>query len=112
MKLKGLRKKPNHEEQATKIETRSSLILPLRSLEVKVTGRAGSDIDTQSRIAIEYGLRDDITIGISNSNYLNTFDYFCRTNYPNKLIDRFGFHFNLVYHSIISIQADRPLIID
>ena len=112
IKLKGLRKKPDTEEQATKIETRSSLILPLRSLEVKITGRAGSDTDTQSRIAIEYGLRDDITIGISKSNYLNTFDYFVRTNYPNKLIDRFGFPFNLVYHSIISTQTDKPLIID
>jgi len=112
VKLKGLRKKPNPEEQSTKIETRSSLILPLRSLEVKITGRAGSNTETQSRIAIEYGLRDDITIGISNSNYLNTFDYFVRTNYPNKLIDRLGFPFNLVYHSIISTQTDKPLIID
>ena len=112
VKLKGLKKKPNHEEQATKIETRSSLILPPRSLEVKITGRAGSDSDTQSRIAIDYGLRDDITIGISNSNYLNTFDYFVRTNYPNKLINRFGFPINLVYLSIISTQADKPLIID
>ena len=112
VKLKGLRKKPNAEEQATKIKTSSSLILPLRSLEAKITGRVGSDTDIQSRIAIEYGLRDDITIGISNSNYLNTFDYFVRTNYPNKLIDRFGFPINLVYHSIITTLMDKPLIID
>ena len=70
-KLKGLRKKPNPEEKATKIKARSSLILPLRSLEVKITGRAGSDTDTQSRIAIEYGLRDDITIGISNLSLIH-----------------------------------------
>ena len=110
--LKGIRKKSNHQEQVTKVETRSSLILPLKSMEIKIIGRAGSDIDTQSRIAIEYGLRDEITIGISNSNYLNTFDYFLRTNYPNKLIKRFGYPINLVYHSILSTQMDRPLIID
>ena len=81
-------------------------------MEIKIIGRAGSDIDTQSRIAIEYGLRDEITIGISNSNHLNTFDYFLRTNYPNKLIKRFGFPINLVYHSILSTQMDKPLIID
>ena len=28
------------------------------------------------------------------------------------MIDRFGFPFNLVYHSIISTQTDKPLIID
>jgi len=112
VKLKGLSKKPANEKQATNIKARSSLILSPRSMEVQITGRVGSDTETQSKIAMEYGLRDDITIGISNSNYLNTFDYFCRTNYPNKLIDRFGFHFNLVYHSIISTQTDKPLIID
>ena len=77
-----------------------------------MAGRIGSDTDTQSKIAIEYGLRDDITIGISNSNYLNTFDFFARTNYLNKLIDKFDYPINIVYNSIISTQMDKPVIID
>ena len=77
-----------------------------------MAGRIGSDTDTQSKIAIEYGLRDDITIGISNSNYLNTFDFFARTNYLNKLIDKFDYSINIVYNSIISTQMDKPVIID
>ena len=63
-------------------------------------------------MAIEYGLRDDITIGISNSNYLNTFDFFARTNYLNKLVDKFEYPINIVYNSIISTQMDKPVIID
>jgi len=77
-----------------------------------MAGRIGSDTDPQSKVAIEYGLRDDITIGISNSNYLNTFDFFARTNYFNKLVDKFEYPINLVYNSIISTQMDKPVIID
>ena len=112
IKLKGLRKKPNIEKPAAKINSKSRLLLPPKALEAQMAGRIGSDTDTQSKFAIEYGLRDDITIGISNSNYLNTFDFFARTNYLNKLIDKFDYPINIVYNSIISTQMDKPVIID
>ena len=112
IKLKGLRKKPNIEKPAPKINSKSRLILPTKALEIQMAGRIGSDTDTRSKVAIEYGLRDDISIGISNSNYLNTFDFFARTNYLNKLIDKFDYPINIVYNSIISTQMDKPVIID
>ena len=112
IKLKGLRKKLNIEKSAPKINSKSRLILPTRALEIQMAGRIGSDTDTRSKVAIEYGLRDDISIGISNSNYLNTFDFFARTNYLNKLIDKFDYPINIVYNSIISTQMDKPVIID
>ena len=112
IKLKGLLKKSNTKKPAPKINSKSRLLLPPKALEAQMAGRIGSDTDTQSKIAIEYGLRDDITIGISNSNYLNTFDFFARTNYLNKLIDKFDYPINIVYNSIISTQMDKPVIID
>jgi len=112
IKLKGLLKKSNTKKPALKINSKSRLLLPPRALEAQMAGRIGSDTDTQSKIAIEYGLRDDITIGISNSNYLNTFDFSARTNYLNKLIDKFDYPINIVYNSIISTQMDKPVIID
>ena len=112
IKLKGLRKKSNIEKPVSKINTKSRLILPTKALEIQMAGRIGSDTDTRSKVAIEYGLRDDISIGISNSNYLNTFDFFARTNYLNKLIDKFDYPINIVYNSIISTQMDKPVIID
>jgi len=112
IKLKGLLKKSNTKKPAPKINSKSRLLLPPKALEAQVTGRIGSDTDTQSKVAIEYGLRDDITIGISNSNYLNTFDFSARINYLNKLVDKFKYPINLVYNSIISSQMDKPVIID
>ena len=112
IKLKGLLKKSNTKKSAPKINSKSRLILPTRALEIQMAGRIGSDTDTRSKVAIEYGLRDDISIGISNSNYLNTFDFFARTNYLNKLIDKFDYPINIVYNSIISTQMDKPVIID
>jgi len=112
IKLKGLLKKSNAKKTVSKINTKSRLLLPTKALEVQMAGRIGSDIDTQSKVAIEYGLRDDITIGISNCNYLNTFDFFARTNYLNKLIDKFDYPINIVYNSITSTQIDKPAIID
>ena len=112
IKLKGLLKKSNTKKSAPKINSKSRLILPTKALEIQMAGRIGSDTDTRSKVAIEYGLRDDISIGISNSNYLNTFDFFARTNYLNKLIDKFDYPINIVYNSIISTQMDKPVIID
>jgi len=112
IKLKGLIKKPNIKKPVSRINTKSRLLLPTKAIEIKMAGRIGSDTDTQSKVAIEYGLRDDITIGISNSNYLNTFDFFARTNYLNKLVDKFEYPINIVYNSIISTQMDKPVIID
>ena len=112
IKLKGLLKKSNTKKPAPKINSKSRLLLPPKALEAQVTGRIGSDTDTQSKVAIEYGLRDDITIGISNSNYLNTFDFSARINYLNKLVDKSKYPINLVYNSIISSQMDKPVIID
>jgi len=112
IKLKGLLKKSDGKKTVSKINTKSRLLLPAKALDIQMAGRMGTDTDTQSKVAIAYGLRDDISIGISNSNYLNTYDFFARTNYFNKLVDKFGFPINLVYNSIISTQLDKPVIID
>ena len=112
IKLKGLRKKPNIEKPVSKINTKSRLLLPENAIAVRLEGRLGSSIKSQSKVTLGYGLRDDISIGISNSNYLNTFDFFARTNYLNKLIDKFGYPINLVYNSVISKHLDKTVIID
>ena len=112
IKLRGFKKKPSIKKPDSKINSKSRLLLPSRAIEVQIAGRAGSKTDTQSKIAIEYGLRDDISIGISNSNYLNTYDLFARTNYLNRLVDKFGYPINLIYNSIISAQMDKPEVID
>ena len=112
IKLKGLLKKSDTKKTVSKINTKSRLLLPTKALEIQMGGRIGSDTDTQSKVTIGYGLRDDISVGVSNSNYLNTYDFFARTNYFNKLVDKFGLPINLVYNSIISTQLDKPVIID
>ena len=110
--LKGLWKKKNTEKQTQNITSKSKLLLPTSAFEVQVTGRIGSDTSPQSKIAVKYGLNEFISIGLSNSNYLNTIDLSARTNYLNKLLKNFKFPVNLVYNSIISIQGDKPVIID
>ena len=70
IKLKGLLKKSNTKKLAPKINSKSRLLLPPKALEAQVTGRIGSDTDTQSKVAIEYGLRDDITIGTVSYTHL------------------------------------------
>ena len=112
IKLKGLLKKSDTKKTLSKIITKSRLLLPTKALEIQMAGRIGSDTDTQSKVTIGYGLRDDISVGVSNSNYLNTYDFFARTNYFNKLVDKFGLPINLVYNTIISTQLDKPVIID
>ena len=112
IKLKGLLKKSDTKKTVSKINTKSRLLLPTKAIEIQMAGRIGSDTDTQSKVTIGYGLRDDISVGLSNSNYLNTYDFFARTNYFNKLVDKFGLPINLVYNSIISTQLDKPVIID
>jgi len=112
IKLKGLRKNPSLIDKDSKINSKSNLLLPSRSLEVQMAGRIESDNNTQSKISLEYGLRDDITIGISNSNYLNTYDIFVRTGYFNRFTNKFGIPIKLIFNSIISNQLDKTIIID
>ena len=81
---KGAIKKKNTKKQIPNITSKSKLLLPTSALEVQVTGRTGSDTSPQSKFAVEYGLNDYISIGLSNSNYLNTIDLSARTNYLNK----------------------------
>jgi len=110
--LKGLWKKKSTKEQTQNINFKSELLLPTSVFEVQMAGRIGSNTSPQSKIAIEYGLNDFISVGLSNSNYLNTIDLSARTNYLNKLLKNFKFPVNLVYNSVISIQRDKPVIID
>ena len=110
--LRGLWKKKNTKKPAINITSESRLLLPVNAFGIQMIGRIGDDTSPQSKIAVEYGLNDFISIGLSNSNYLNTIDLSARTNYLNKLLKNFKFPVNLVYNSIISIQRDKPIIID
>ena len=110
--LKGLWKKKSTKKRITDITSKSRLLLPVNTFEVQMIGRIGADSSPQSKIAVKYGLNDFISIGLSNSNYLNTIDISARTNYLNKLVRNSKIPVNLVYNSIISIQRDKPIIID
>ena len=79
--------------------TKSKLLLPTKALDLQILSRLGSGTDPQLKIAVDYGLRDDITIGASNSNYLNTLDFYLRTNYLNKLFDKDRYPINFIYNS-------------
>ena len=110
--LKGLWKKKSTKKTITDVISKSRRLLPINALGIQIIGRIGADSSPQSKIAIKYGLNDFISIGLSNSNYLNTIDISARTNYLNKLVSSLKIPLNLVYNSIISIQRDKPVIID
>ena len=104
--------KLKNKSPVTGLNTKSKLILPSKALDLQILSRLGSGTDPQLKIAVDYGLRDDITIGASNSNYLNTLDFYLRTNYLNKLFDKDRYPINFIYNSIISMQLDKTVIID
>ena len=104
--------KLKNKSPVTGLNTKSKLLLPTKALELQILSRLGSGTDPQLKIAVDYGLRDDITIGASNSNYLNTIDFYLRTNYLNKLFDKYRYPINFIYNSIISMQLDKRVIID
>jgi len=104
--------KLKNKSPVTGLNTKSKLLLPTKALDLQILSRLGSGTDPQLKIAVDYGLRDDITIGASNSNYLNTIDFYLRTNYLNKLFDKYRYPINFIYNSIISMQLDKPVIID
>ena len=110
--LKELRKKSKKKTKQTEINSKTRLLFPDNSLIVQFDGRIGSLLAPQSKTTIGYGLKNSISLGIARSGHLNTFDFFIRTNYLNKIFKKSDLPLNIVYHFAISNQLGKDIIID
>ena len=112
LNLKKLRKKQKKIVKKSKDKTKSRLLLPENSLIVQFDGRIGPSLAPQSKTTIGYGLKNSISLGVARSNHLNTIDFFIRSNYLNRFIQKSKIPINLVFHSVVSNQLDKDIIID
>ena len=112
LNLKKLRKKQKNIVKKSKDKTKSRLLLPENSFIVQFDGRIGPSLAPQSKTTISYGLKNSISLGVARSNHLNTIDFFIRSNYLNRFIQKSKIPINLVFHSVISNQLDKDIIID
>ena len=109
---KRTKKKVEDNKDARQINTNSKLLLPENVVKLQLENRFGSTISQQSRLTLGYGIKDFLTIEISNSNFLNTSDLSFRTNYLNRLIKNLNYPINIIYESVISTHPGKPVIFD
>ena len=109
---KRTKKKAEDNKEARQIDTDSKLLLPENVVKLQLENRFGSTISQQSRLTLGYGIKDFLTIEISNSNFLNTSDLSFRTNYLNRLIKNLNYPINIIYESVISTHPGKPVIFD
>ena len=111
-KVKRAKKKVGDKKEIRQLDSNFKLLLPENSVKLQLENRFGSTISQQNRVALEYGLKDFLTIKISKSNYLNTSDFSFKTNYLNSLIKNLNYPINIIYKSLVSIHADKSIIFD
>lgn len=111
-KINGLKKKVNNEKLVRDTIPDSRLLLPENSVKLQLENRFGSTIGTQSKLTLGYGLKDFITIEISKSNYLKTFDFSFRTNYLSRLIKKPNYPISIIFQSLMSTHLDKSIIVD
>ena len=91
---------------------RSKLIIPAKSFYVQVGSKADNSANVKSSLSVNYGIRDDATIGLRKSEHLNTLDIYFSTNYLNRFLRKINHPINIVYHSAISNKRNKSVIID
>ena len=64
---KRTKKKAEDNKEARQIDTDSKLLLPENVVKLQLENRFGSTISQQSRLTLGYGIKDFLTIEISNS---------------------------------------------
>jgi len=91
---------------------RSKLIMPKKSIFVQFDSKVDYSANIKSSLSVNYGIRDNVTVGIRNNEHLNTLDVYVSTNYFNKFIRKINHPINIIYHSAMSNKRDKSVIID
>ena len=113
--LMNLKKIP-YESQKKLVDSttsiRSKLIMPKKSIFVQLGSKVDNSANVKSSLSINYGIRDDVTIGARNNEHLNTLDIYFRTNYFSKFLRKINYPINIVYHSAMSNKRNKSVIMD
>ena len=81
---------------------RSRLIIPAKSFYVQGGSKADNSANVKSSLSINYGIRNNVTVGVRKNEHLKTLDIYITTNYFNKFLREINYPINIVYHSAIS----------
>tara|TARA_B100001564_G_C20635861_1_gene669677 strand:- start:387 stop:1724 length:1338 start_codon:yes stop_codon:yes gene_type:complete len=104
-------KSPKNLLDSTK-SIRSKLIIPAKSIYVQVGSKADNSANVKSSLSVNYGVRDNVTVGVRKNEHLETLDIYIRTNYFNKFLRKINYPINIVYHSAMSNKRNKSVIID
>ena len=91
---------------------RSKLIIPAKSIFVQVGSKVDNSANVKSSLSVNYGIRDNVTVGVRKNEHLNTLDIYISTNYFNKFVRKIKYPINIVYQAAISNKRDKSVIID
>ena len=91
---------------------RSKLIIPAKSIYAQVGSKADNSANVKSSLSVNYGFRDNVTVGVRKNEHLETLDIYISTNYFNKFLRKINYPINIVYHSAMSNKRNKSVIID
>ena len=83
-----------------------------KSIFVQVGSKVDNSANIKSSLSVNYGIRDNVTVGVRKNEHLETLDIYFTTNYFNKFLRKINYPINIVYHSAISNKRDKSIIID
>ena len=90
----------------------SKLILPKKSIFVQLGSKVNKSANIKSSLSVNYGIRDNVTVGARKNEHLETLDIYISTNYFNKFVRKIKYPVNIVYQAAISNKRDKSVIID
>ena len=112
MNFKKMTIKPQKKLLDSTKSIRSKLIIPAKSIFVQVGSKTNNSANVKSSMSVNYGIRDNTTVGVRKNEHLNTLDIYISTNYFNRFVRKIKYPINIVYKAAISNKRDKSVITD
>ena len=80
MNFKKMTIKPQKKLLDSTKSIRSKLIIPAKSIFVQVGSKTNNSANVKSSMSVNYGIRDNTTVGVRKNEHLNTLDIYISTN--------------------------------
>jgi hypothetical protein len=95
------------------INAQSQALLPTGNFEIILQNRSGTEEDgPQFRLDAKYGLSKYLTLGISNTNHLGTYDISAKTNILPLFSDSTQHSFTLIYYMNLGLHTEIDIKFD
>ena len=72
---------------------------------MQIGSKANNSANVKSSMSVNYGIRDNTTVGVRKNEHLNTLDIYISTNYFNRFVRKIKYPINIVIKLQLATNA-------